>query len=142
MDEVTGQYYYHKYLAEQPDLNLRNPEVRDAIFQIIRFWLDRGVYGSRFDVVQDMAKEHLREIGLERCALTRDEMHEMFREVRIMFEQYKDRVMIAEVYPQNIHDWVQYFGTNLDEFHIPFNFLPNTTWSAQGLRSTIEDIER
>ena len=142
MDEVTGQYYYHKYLAEQPDLNLRNPEVRDAIFQIIRFWLDRGVYGSRFDVVQDMVKEHLKEIGLERCALTRDEMHEMFREVRIMFEQYKDRVMIAEVYPPNIHDWVQYFGTNLDEFHIPFNFLPNTTWSAQGLRSTVEEIER
>ncbi len=50
LDETTGQYYYHAFLAEQPDLNWRNPEVRDAMYDVLRFWLERGVDGFRIDV--------------------------------------------------------------------------------------------
>ena len=46
-----GQYYYHAFLSEQPDLNWRNPEVRAAMHDVLRFWLDRGVDGFRVDVM-------------------------------------------------------------------------------------------
>ena len=55
-DEATGQYYYHAFLKEQPDLNWRNQDVRTAMYEIIRFWLDRGVDGFRIDVLWHMVK--------------------------------------------------------------------------------------
>src|SRR5690606_28347821 len=45
LDPATGQYYYHAFLKEQPDLNWRNPQVRAAMYDVLRFWLDRGVDG-------------------------------------------------------------------------------------------------
>jgi len=56
-DEVTGQYYLHSFLNEQPDLNWENPEVREAIADVIRFWLDRGVDGFRLDVAHIYCKD-------------------------------------------------------------------------------------
>ena len=53
-DEATGQYYYHAFLKEQPDLNWRNPEVQKAMYDVMRFWLDRGVDGFRIDVMWHM----------------------------------------------------------------------------------------
>jgi alpha-glucosidase len=50
-DEATGQYYYHAFLAQQPDLNWRNPDVRNAIYDVMRFWLEKGVDGFRVDVI-------------------------------------------------------------------------------------------
>src|SRR5499426_1908387 len=50
-DENTGQYYYHAFLKEQPDLNWRNSDVRAAMLAVLRFWLDRGVDGFRVDVM-------------------------------------------------------------------------------------------
>ncbi|WP_262483010.1 alpha-amylase family glycosyl hydrolase, partial [Arsenicibacter rosenii] len=50
-DEHTGQFYYHAFLKEQPDLNWRNPAVQDAMFSVMRFWLDKGVDGFRVDVM-------------------------------------------------------------------------------------------
>ena len=56
-DEATGQYYYHAYLAEQPDLNWRNPNVRAAMHEALRFWLRRGVDGFRVDVMWHLIKD-------------------------------------------------------------------------------------
>jgi len=56
-DPATGQYYYHQFLKEQPDLNWRNPEVRARLMQVLRFWLARGVDGFRFDVVMSFFKD-------------------------------------------------------------------------------------
>jgi alpha-glucosidase len=56
-DEKTGQYYYHAFLREQPDLNWRNPEVQLAMLQVLRFWLDRGVDGFRVDVMHHLVKD-------------------------------------------------------------------------------------
>ena len=55
-DEATGQYYLHAFLKEQPDLNWRNPEVRAAMIDVLRFWLDRGVDGFRIDVLWHIVK--------------------------------------------------------------------------------------
>ncbi len=56
-DECTGQYYYHSFLREQPDLNWRNPEVRAAMYAAMRFWLERGVDGFRMDVLWLLIKD-------------------------------------------------------------------------------------
>jgi alpha-glucosidase len=56
-DEATGQFYYHAFLREQPDLNWRNPEVRAAMYDALRFWLRRGVDGFRVDVIWHLIKD-------------------------------------------------------------------------------------
>lgn len=56
-DPATGQYYYHAFLPEQPDLNWRNPEVRAAMHDALRFWLARGVDGFRVDVIWHLIKD-------------------------------------------------------------------------------------
>ena len=56
-DEVTGQYYYHAFAKEQPDLNWSNPKVMEGIANCINFWLDRGVKGIRFDVIHCIGKD-------------------------------------------------------------------------------------
>src|SRR5512145_2450673 len=56
-DEASGQYYYHAYLKEQPDLNWRNPEVRAAMHDVLRFWLELGVDGFRVDVIWHLMKD-------------------------------------------------------------------------------------
>src|SRR5262249_35781676 len=57
LDPATGQYYYHAFLKEQPDLNWRNPAVRAALEDVLRFWLDRGVDGFRVDVLCHLIKD-------------------------------------------------------------------------------------
>ncbi|WP_347551488.1 alpha-glucosidase [Pseudalkalibacillus hwajinpoensis] len=56
-DDVTGQYYLHSFATEQPDLNWENPEVREAIFEMMRFWLEKGIDGFRMDVINLLAKQ-------------------------------------------------------------------------------------
>jgi alpha-glucosidase len=56
-DFETEQYYYHTYYPEQPDLNWRNPEVRRAVADVLRFWLDRGIDGFRVDAAQNLVKD-------------------------------------------------------------------------------------
>ena len=58
-DEHTEQYYYHSFLLEQPDLNWRNPEVRQAMADVMRFWLRRGVDGFRIDASAVLAEDAL-----------------------------------------------------------------------------------
>jgi alpha-glucosidase len=57
--EATGQWYLHSFISEQPDLNWDNPEVEDAMHDVIRFWLDRGVDGLRLDAIHKIAKDPL-----------------------------------------------------------------------------------
>ena len=57
LDDATGQWFLHLFLAQQPDLNWSNPEVVDAMHRVLRFWLDRGVDGFRIDVVHCIGKD-------------------------------------------------------------------------------------
>ena len=58
-DGATGQYYLHSFDVKQPDLNWRNPEVREAMYAAMRFWLERGVDGFRIDVLSALIKDDL-----------------------------------------------------------------------------------
>jgi oligo-1,6-glucosidase len=57
LDETTGEYYLHLFTREQPDLNWENPEVRQAVYAMMRWWLDRGVDGFRMDVINMISKD-------------------------------------------------------------------------------------
>jgi alpha-glucosidase len=108
-DAATGQYYYHAFLKEQPDLNWRNPQVRARMFQVVRFWLDRGVDGFRLDVVNAFFKDgefrdnppSLGLRGYDRQQhvydVDRPEMTSLLNSLRQLLDGYAERMAVGEV---------------------------------------------
>jgi alpha-glucosidase len=156
-DEGTGQYYYHAYLKEQPDLNWRNPEVREAMYDVLRFWLKRGVDGFRVDALRQLVKdEKFRDnppnpdhrpgqspydAVLPVYSTDRPEVHGAIREMRGVLEEYDDRLLIGELYLP-IDRLVAYYGEDNSGVHLPFNFhLISTPWDAREIGRLIETYE-
>ena len=124
-DEATGQYYYHAFLKEQPDLNWRNPAVVAAMHDALRFWLDRGVDGFRVDVIWQLIKdeqfrdnppnpgyaEGMRpyERLLPLYTADRPEVHEIIAGLRRVIDEYDDRMLIGEIYLP-LERLVTYYG--------------------------------
>ena len=160
-DEATDQFYLHSFLAEQPDLDWRNPEVKAAMFDVLRFWLDRGVDGFRIDVAQFVAKdpllrdnppnphpERMRHMGewskqLHLYDHGHPDVHGIYREFRALLDAYPgDRVSIGELHHEQFEVWAGYYGRNLDEIHVPFNFhLLFADWDATQVRCVVDAIE-
>ena len=114
-DPVAGQYYWHRFFSHQPDLNYDNPDVRDAMLDVMRYWLDFGLDGFRLDAVP-----YLFEREGTNCE-NLPETHEFLREVRRTIDaEYPDRVLLAEA-NQWPADVVEYFGDG-DECHMAFQF--------------------
>ena len=114
-DPVAGQYFWHRFFSHQPDLNYDNPEVQDAMLDVLRFWLDLGIDGFRLDAVP-----YLFEREGTNCE-NLPETHEYLRRVRSEVDaRYPDRVLLAEA-NQWPADVVQYFGDG-DECHMCFHF--------------------
>ena len=157
-DQRTGQYYLHLYDVKQPDLNWRNPQVRKAMYDVVRFWMDRGVDGLRVDAFAGLIKdEHWRDNPLNEHwregdsddqrhirRYTRDlpEVHEPLREMRQMVDAYGERVLIAELYLP-LDRLMLYYGAGLDEAHLPFNFQLVTLagWEAQAIQRLVDSYE-
>jgi alpha-glucosidase len=156
-DADTGQYYYHAFLKEQPDLNWRNPAVRAAMFDVMRFWLKRGVDGFRVDVIWHLIKDdqfrdnpvnisfapgkppHRQLVPL--YTADRPEVHEVIAGMRRVIDAFDDRVLIGEIYLP-IERLVAYYGQNLSGAHLPFNFsLLETSWHARLLDDLIKEYE-
>jgi alpha-glucosidase len=157
-DEHTGQYYYHAFLKEQPDLNWRNLQVRKAMYGVLRFWLDRGVDGFRIDVLWHLIKddqfrddppnpgyqsgdaEHRRLLQL--YSTDRPEVHEVVAEMRALFNEYEERVMIGEIYLP-IERLVAYYGLERPGVHLPFNFqLIHAPWNAGEIGRMIMEYDK
>ena len=157
-DETTGQYYYHAFLREQPDLNWRNPDVRAAMHDVLRFWLDRGVDGFRVDVLWHLIKDdqfrdnppnasyvpgdppHASQVMV--YSADRPEVHDVIAGLRRVIDEHHDRVLIGEIYLP-IERLVAYYGVDLQGVHLPFNFqLIQTEWNARGLSALIDEYER
>jgi maltose alpha-D-glucosyltransferase / alpha-amylase len=114
-DEMTGEYYWHRFFSTQPDLNFDNPRVRQEMLNIIRFWLDMGIDGFRVDAVP-----YLFEREGTNCE-NLPETHEFVKEMRrFVDEHYPGRLLLAEAnqWPQ---DLLPYFGDG-DEFQMCFHF--------------------
>jgi len=108
-------YYWHRFYYHQPDLNFENPEVREEMKNVIKFWFDLGVDGFRVDAVP-----YLFEKEGTSCE-NLPETHDYIREIRkFIDERYGDRIILAEA-NQWVQDLVRYFGKG-DEFNMAFNF--------------------
>ncbi len=114
-DEQAGAYYWHRFFYHQPDLNYDEPEVQEAMLEVLRFWLDLGLDGFRLDAVP-----YLFEREGTNCE-NLPETHEFLRRVRATVDaEYPDRVLLAEAnqWPEDV---VEYFGDG-DECHMAFHF--------------------
>ena len=103
-DETAGAYYWHRFFSHQPDLNYDNPEVQEAMLDVLRFWLDLGLDGFRLDAVP-----YLFEREGTNCE-NLPETHEFLKRVRATVDaEYPDRVLLAEAnqWPEDV---VEYFG--------------------------------
>jgi alpha-glucosidase len=152
-DEQAGQYYLHIFDVKQPDLNWSNPDVRQAMYDVLRFWFDRGVDGFRIDVLARLLKdEQFRDNPMNQGWKAGDSpqsrqlslytqdlpgIHKIVQEMRTIADHYDERVLIGEIYLP-VERVVKYYGEQLDEIHLPFNFqlVTMSTWEA----STIQQI--
>ena len=114
-DEVTGEFYWHRFYSSQPDLNYDNPKIQTAILDVMKFWLEMGIDGFRVDAVPYLyAREGTNCENLP-------ETHSYLKKMRrFVDEHYPGTVLLAEA-NQWPHDLLPYFGTN-DEFHLCFHF--------------------
>jgi maltose alpha-D-glucosyltransferase/alpha-amylase len=114
-DPVRGQYYWHRFFSHQPDLNYDNPEVQEAMLNVVRFWLDLGIDGFRLDAIPYLYERD----GTNGENLP--ETHAYLKRVRAEVDaHYPDRVLLAEAnqWPEDV---VQYFGDG-DECSMAFHF--------------------
>ncbi len=114
-DPVRDQYYWHRFYAHQPDLNYDNPEVAQAMLDVVRFWLDLGLDGFRLDALPYL---------FERDGTSGEnlpETHHFIKQLRAEVDKhYPGRILLAEAngWPADVAD---YFGDG-DECHLCFNF--------------------
>ncbi|MCP2341904.1 glycoside hydrolase family 13 protein [Actinomadura rupiterrae] len=140
-----GQWYLHLYAREQPDLNWRDPGVRRAFEDVLRFWLDRGVDGFRIDVAAGLFKDPaFADVGADaRTALhgriySRPEVHGVYRDWRRILESYDgDRMAVGEVWTDSPDELARFLRP--DELHQAFQFdLQLAPWSAPAFRDVIQ----
>jgi alpha-glucosidase len=156
-DEATGQYYLHSFLPEQPDLNWRNAALRDAMLDVLRFWLDRGVDGFRVDVLWLLIKHaDLRDNPPNpaylptQAAINRTlslynadqpEIHDIVAQMRAVLDAYRERLLIGEIYLP-FERLAAYYGKDLSGAHLPFNFsLIHAAWNATAIAGLINEYE-
>ena len=154
-DPATGRSYYHAYLREQPDLNWRNPAVREAMLGVLEFWIARGVDGFRVDAMRQVLKDpQLRDnppdpayregmpeydtlLPVHTADL--DEVQEVVADIRRVIGD--DRLMIAEVYA-SIERLVRYYGVDGRGAQLPLNMhLISTAWDAEAIAELVERYE-
>ncbi|WPH16183.1 maltose alpha-D-glucosyltransferase [Variovorax paradoxus] len=114
-DPVAKAYYWHRFFSHQPDLNFDNPAVLEAIFKVMRFWLDMGVDGFRLDAIPYLVERD----GTSNENLP--ETHAVIKQVRAAIDaQYKNRFLLAEanMWPEDVRE---YFGDG-DECHMAYHF--------------------
>jgi len=149
-DETSGQLYLHSFLPDQPDLNWEKPQLRAAMHDTLRFWLDRGVDGFRADVVHNIGKDpRLRDVDpklakIPHCALNDEPVtHEYLREIREVLAAYPgERMVVGEVFLLDTARVASYYG-NGDELHLSFNFPAFfAPWEAPAWRDRIDDTRK
>ena len=156
LDPATGQYYYHAFYAEQPDLNWRNPAVEKAMFDVTRWWYKRGVAGFRLDAVDRMfedsnlhdnpilpGKNKFGDPILENTYdVEKTPMHEALTRLRKVADE-SDAVLIGETWTKNFDELKAYYGGHSKELQMPMDFLFATVnkLSAPEFRRQIAGVD-
>jgi maltose alpha-D-glucosyltransferase/alpha-amylase len=131
-DEARRQYYFHRFFSHQPDLNFENPAVHDAMFEIVRFWLDLGVDGFRLDAIPYLYESD------EGNGEGEPKTHEFIKKLREMVDrEYPGRMMVAEAnqWPREV---AAFFGTEDEpECHMAFDFpvMPRIFYALRSQQS-------
>jgi alpha-glucosidase len=152
-EAVGDRHYLHTYLREQPDLNWRNPAVREAMLDVLGFWLDRGVDGFRVDALRQLLKDpdwrdnppnpgwdgvNEYDSLLPVHTTDLDEVQELVAAIRAAVG---GKLLVAEVYVA-IERLVRYYGENGRGAQLPFNFhLISTPWDAEAIADLVERYE-
>jgi alpha-glucosidase len=155
-DATTGQYYYHYFEAEQPDLNWRNPAVEQAMLDVTRFWHKHGVDGFRLDAVDTLFEDPAlkdnpvlpgkNEFGdppmTNEYNHNLPEVHEELRRLRKVTDA-NGQVLIGETWTDNIDALKAYYGAKQDELQLPMDFMFTTVnkLSAVEFRKQIGLVE-
>lgn len=125
-DERTGEYYFHSFAVQQPDLNWENPQVREEIYDMMRFWLDKGIDGFRMDVINLLAKQ----AGFPDAENPQDisylgnnpGIHEYLQEMHEKVLRHYDIFTVGEIPFVTPEDGVLYVGEDRKELHTLFHF--------------------
>ena len=158
-DHQSGQYYYHFFYRQQPDLNWRNPAVKKAMFKVLDFWWDKGVKGFRLDTINFLLEDELLRdnpvteevpeylklvLSIKQLPLyTIDlpENHHLLKDLRqhLRRQGEEEPLLIGEIFVPTVQDLVPYYGNQDDEIQLPFNFfLSNVdTLSAASFRQVL-----
>lgn len=127
-DENTDEYYYHAFAKEQVDLNWANPEVKEAMFDVIRYWLGLGIDGFRLDVINFLKTDinlidnpydnegqqmHINDKDQEKTI-------QIIREIRALVDSYGDKFLVGEVGSEQLEEIMRYAGC--DALNVVFNF--------------------
>jgi alpha-glucosidase len=158
-DAATDQYYYHFFYIQQPDLNWRNPQVENAMMNMLRFWLDRGVAGFRLDAVpllfEDPSLENEEMFAgknkfgdpNESTKLQENlpEVHGVIQRMRSMINGYPDdRVLVGETYLPNVQELNKWYGGDKhNELQLPMDMQVGFEPKLDGeeFRRRINDAE-
>jgi alpha-glucosidase len=155
-DKKTGQYYYNYFYPQQPDLNWRNPVVKDAMLDVTRFWYKRGVAGFRLDAVDTLfedpnltdnppspGKDKFGRPNFARIHNTKlPEVHDVLQDLRKIADQY-DAVLIGETWTKDITELKNYYGENSNELQMPMDLMFGTVnkLSAPEFRRQIAAVD-
>jgi len=134
-DQPRNQFYYHDFYREQPDLNWRNRSVRDAMYDMVRFWMKRGVAGFRLDAITTLFEDpQLRDEAYlpgttpygDRNASREytdnlPEVHDVLRELRRVTNEFAGRILIGETYVANAAELRKMYGVHNDELQLPMD---------------------
>jgi maltose alpha-D-glucosyltransferase/alpha-amylase len=137
-DPVRRQFFWHRFFSHQPDLNFENPAVQEAMFDVVRFWMDLGIDGFRLDAVP-----YLFEAAGTNCE-NLPRTHGFLRKLRQLVDtEYPGRILLAEAnqWPKDV---VEYFGSDAEpECHMCFHFpvMPRVYYALREERAApITDI--
>ena len=136
LDPMTNQYYYHFFYAQQPDLNWRNPAVKDAMFDVTRWWYDRGVAGFRLDAVDTLFEDSklkdnpvlpgtnkLGDPNMDNVYNTKlPEVHDVLRGLRKVADQH-NAVLIGETWTKDVSELKRYYGGHNNELQMPMDLM-------------------
>jgi len=152
-DERTGQYYYAMFLAEEPDLNWRNPEVYQKIMDLFRFWLDRGVDGFRLDVFNayfkdDQFRDNPAKLGIRPFDwqkhiydVSRPELMGALKDIRAILDSYNERYAVGETFIATAEQAANYIGAERLHSTFDFTFL-ESPWKAERFLQAVTRWDR
>jgi len=136
LDPTTNQYYYHFFYAQQPDLNWRNPAVKNAMFDVTRWWYDRGVVGFRLDAVDTLFEDpklkdnpvlpgtnKLGDPNMDNVYNTKlPEVHDVLRGLRKVADDH-NAVLIGETWTKDVSELKRYYGGHNNELQMPMDLM-------------------